>query len=910
MSLAKKYTKDFYAFRTYSKTTYENGYPIVPCSATTKRAIEKEWPLLAEIDNPLMQERTKSYLKERNNKRNSQNVGIVCGRVVAAIDVDVHDEELTAALKDVVLEEFPEAQFRIGSKGFLAVFRIETSDGLPFKVRNSQVYLDKNKQKAQVEMITHGRQFVAFGINSSTKRPYTWDSNKSPFNTPLADQPVLTTEWAEWFIDRFETLCEEKGFKITKQKSNRRSVQEILHDDPMMQKFQDTEPLEGLTLDIVRQCFEIDEMRRIYIDGDREDWRNLLMAAKHQFGDEAEELIRELSMQSDLYNEDDFNSDWKSFSGEGEEHAGGTITMRTILSHAKKLGYVKQDAKGETVYEECAESVIDAVVDLVGGKYARALINESAIESLSEHTVSKNSKIHLLTPQRELENPLPAHTYTMFTKAAKQEPHNAEMLGVMAEAIERSVIEAGDSRRDPQKAAADFISKLKAKIVEAVTVWTQWNHSVANGLTRKLDPFETRTAIVNLKGTTTLVEPFLLDIAEVESPPPTKVIKECYDEYITHNPYFEEITRWLANCAFATDRRNAYLWLRASAGWGKGFLFKGVYGYFNLIGHTSTKELKKAVEQEPSGLKTSDVLGKLALVISEFSSAPAAIKELENEITFSAKNKLRETIPLYAKIGTSKDGVPALAGEAGVETQFEDRFTHIHITKKTRMEDLEYYQKHGKNVYREAIRVAARRFLKEEIDTLKALGPGKSAARADKVLLDFHKKYKITNTYGTMSGQLSIYADELADIIRDSLQQRGNAPPRDMKLDDQLGLSVHKFETANQTYGRLTYHKKVIEAYFHFVLNNSAEVVKVMRSSDEVEEILFEKLGAEYKINDRGVKTYADKRKDKHRIDYRGIFFPIEIKDNNLDLSEEDNVVQFPSKEETDEPKTKKANPL
>ncbi|WP_044410454.1 PriCT-2 domain-containing protein [Thiomicrospira microaerophila] len=71
----------------------------------------------------------------------------------------------------------------------------------------------------------------------------------------------------------------------------------------------------------------------IHPDSPRDEWVEVLMAAKSEFGDKAKEVMREWSATAPSFKPDAFNATWKSI------RTGGGITIKTLVKKAMDNGY-------------------------------------------------------------------------------------------------------------------------------------------------------------------------------------------------------------------------------------------------------------------------------------------------------------------------------------------------------------------------------------------------------------------------------------------------------------------------------------------------------------------------------------------------------------------------------------------
>lgn len=157
-------------------TLVDLGYDVTPVEG--KRPVIKRWSTRPDT--------AKHYTSFPDH-----NIGIVLGGLcnLIAIDVDVCNELAAKAIQKLIEDEFGTAPRRIGkAPKFLMPFRctepIKKIAGKIFKI---------DGQKAQVEILAEGQQFVAFGIHPDTGKEYDWPDD-SILDYPITELPVVTPE--------------------------------------------------------------------------------------------------------------------------------------------------------------------------------------------------------------------------------------------------------------------------------------------------------------------------------------------------------------------------------------------------------------------------------------------------------------------------------------------------------------------------------------------------------------------------------------------------------------------------------------------------------------------------------------------------------------------------------------------
>ena len=157
------------------------------------------------------------------------NLGLACGSA-AAVDIDVYDAELADAVEALAEEDLGVSRLRrVGQPPKrLLLYR---TDGEPLR-KALTPELWKDGVKAQVEVMGHGQQFVAFGVHPDTQAALQWD-DETPETTPLAELPPVTQEQVAAFVAAAEALLRAAGYRTKaeiearqapRRRSNRRRV--------------------------------------------------------------------------------------------------------------------------------------------------------------------------------------------------------------------------------------------------------------------------------------------------------------------------------------------------------------------------------------------------------------------------------------------------------------------------------------------------------------------------------------------------------------------------------------------------------------------------------------------------------------------------------------------------------------
>ncbi|NVK32255.1 MAG: hypothetical protein HWE20_14705 [Gammaproteobacteria bacterium] len=232
---------------------------------------------------------------------------------------------------------------------------------------------------------------------------------------------------------------------------------------------------------------------------------------------------------------------------------------------------------------------------------------------------------------------------------------------------------------------------------------------------------------------------------------PNEVASGVIADYKEHFAEFDAVIDMICYARFASDARKAFLWLKATAGFGKSLL-AAAFAEHNLVFETKYDVLDKMLKGQPSGINLTQFYQSWLLFVDEFKSAGGILKDLNNKLTGAAKNQLQTEIRVYTKLFCSREDVHSLTG-SGVEEQFADRFNFIqglgqHIDKRPLVAEL------GTKVYRKGVACYIAHRVNRFVDEMRTLGEEESKPFCDQKLREFHKQYGITNTFGSMGDEL------------------------------------------------------------------------------------------------------------------------------------------------------------
>jgi hypothetical protein len=178
-------------FNTYAAVLAGNGYAVTPTKG--KKPFLKKW------HNPTPTDRVWLGKMLKAKRYDGCNVGIVCGHVVA-LDIDAEDP---AVVERLVAFAPPTPFQRIGrAPRTLLMYRPAKGEVIP------------SAKFGCVEILSGGRQFVAYGIHPDTGKPYEWiNSRHTPATAAIGDLPIITAAEIKAFAEAVCTAlgCAPKG---------------------------------------------------------------------------------------------------------------------------------------------------------------------------------------------------------------------------------------------------------------------------------------------------------------------------------------------------------------------------------------------------------------------------------------------------------------------------------------------------------------------------------------------------------------------------------------------------------------------------------------------------------------------------------------------------------------------------
>lgn len=751
---------DYTPFVDHGAALIAGGYRIIPIRPNSKIPSLPAWQQ-ATIGAEL-------HAKMAGNGHARDGIGIVTGQAgptglaATLMDVDSRSQALADEVR-IWARRLGNTVERVGEAPKIGLFyRCEPEQP---KLK-SRVFFDPGHEgeKAHahaLEWLLDGQQCVAYGIHPDTGRPYQQDGMLGDLaEVPLASLALVPRDQMVESVAMFEAAAERLG---------------LVAAVPALAQRAQSQSAAGLGFLAGRPEVGIDEVRRMlgafHPDTlDYDGWLHVGMALHHQFegGEDGLELWDAWSQGTETqpavaYRErEDLALRWRGFVAAAEN----PVTLRTIIKRAN-------DAERATAQVEAVEALQPTEQDKWGAEMFNAV--RFSLETLGATPKEITQMLNL---------PALANCWRgVFFQPIQARFHFLNKAGGLVQlgaANWQSGLRAthGDLlTRDAKEVAARIVERVgngdATKLAKALRdrAWYTFGRFVELyrqrlALTVEEDMFTAQSAMIITPDAVHVSYPH----ADWSIPAaPAAIEADVLADYREHFPLFDDVIDLLLHARFATDRRQAFLWLRCSSSWGKGFLLDGLLGRdgLGIVTSVSTKEIEGAFEGKPVGVSMENFLRSWVLYVDEFKSVKAEIKQLNNRIVASPKNQLRFEAPLYLKLFTSAETVDSLAGSEGVESQFAERFSAIELPSAARLDDRPLFVAMGKAPYRDAITSYLARRLNAAVNAMRALGKTEAARVSDTWLAGFHARHTILHGRERLDDAIVDIADEIKGLIAD-----------------------------------------------------------------------------------------------------------------------------------------------
>ncbi|WP_042051888.1 hypothetical protein [Aeromonas dhakensis] len=343
------------------------------------------------------------------------------------------------------------------------------------------------------------------------------------------------------------------------------------------------------------------------------------------------------------------------------------------------------------------------------------------------------------------------------------DPRNAMIADAVRKAAEKAAQAAQDGeqapeekpgRGRPKKAPAPFGEALAAYALKLIEEKLIEGRCQASAIAHRVDMFAQAPRMeIDHYGLATFTQPFRRFKTGRSLGTDAQRLLSIYLE---HFPQFEELLEFLAAARFASDRKNAFLWLHCPSDWGKGFT-AGVLSDLGLIVDIEEEQLYSLLRGQATGVSPGAFVQAWALLINECKKVADGVKRLEKGLTLNPKYNMETRVEVFAKLFTSADGLDALTGSHGVEEQLARRFNvwelEGEITAIPKWADV-------KAAMFRAVKAHASRYLNQIVERYISAGEHEAVRMADSHLAAFAAQYGIAKTYGRLSDNFDEIREE------------------------------------------------------------------------------------------------------------------------------------------------------
>jgi len=706
----------------------DNGYQAIPCNG--KRPTSSGWQA-DDLD----------FKKPPPSNWGGTNIGIRTGQgdiPIYAIDLDIYDESVCQSLVKSLKEAFGESPIRTGNAPKQMLFY----RGKAGHKKLHRKWTDPSGKIHGVEILGHGQQFIAEGIHPDTQKQYSWDN---PIGNLMAKDLTFVehSDIQGWL----NTLTVPENWVETSNNSLPNQAMNITTERWCIGAANDEEKQQ-----IASALKSLDPSMPY------DDWLKIGMALHNAYdgSDEGLMLFDKWSAKSDKYKSGEPSKKWHSFSNDPKDPK---ISFKTVFKMAIDNGWKNKPIDIHPKIIEHSERLAKVINEKINEEFDDTLEDQEyahpeVIAAILASTFWSGQKSKGLMMDISGDN--------MIQFLEKDIPTQCQMIhGSFCdkEAIETRLNPSGQKLDAKDK--RELRSILNIPSTYLTNLLKSRNHR--DHMTISTDMF-IEQSMMDIKRDVVAVRfkhtPFETRL------PFVKIDPEIIDDYKEHFTRLDLFIDFIVQSRFASDRKYAYLWIKADSDWGKGFLMSAISNLdYNpgAVTALSVKEVEKMFEGGPVGKSLGDFKRSIVLHLDEFKTVKSELKQLENTIPVSPKNQLQFTAKTYAKIFTSAEGVPALIGDSGIEDQFANRFSLFEeegmLSKRPMFID------RGKEAYMENVQSYTCHQLNSRIAEMKAMGRSTSADHGNRWLEGFIKDHGISNYAERLSESLPEVAEDFLDWI-------------------------------------------------------------------------------------------------------------------------------------------------
>jgi len=443
----------------------------------------------------------------------------------------------------------------------------------------------------------------------------------------------------------------------------------------------------------------------------------------------------------------------------GYAHGGSTYYLKE-----NALGFVRSNVKDEYLAEMLlhtsgrvlAKTKVNGI-DLPA--LHKAVQTMFFVESKGRYmTLNPRGRLIALTEKNMLRFVLDGAYHLLDVKAFETHP-NLAIPALMTELLRQVPLSLKEYMRVVSALSGGHMNEAAQIVSEELQKYLVLHKQVAR-IQQRVDMFAEETTCELLEDGELLVTFTHIPFEEYRDVD-AATVDRVWTDYIEHWPDVENFIELMLAARFATDRRQAFLWMNMPSDWGKGLLIEGVLKDLGLVIATTIQIIEKAFNGAPLGLDLSEGMRAWVLFIDEWKKVSAEIKMLNSELTGAAKNQLNTTVPLYLKVFASAENVAAMSGDTGVETQFANRFMKLHNDKGQMIKERAVFKGLGKYVYANALKTAFAKRLNQGVERYVKLGRDEAPKLADEKLESLHTQFGIANDGDSLDEYITSLVEEM-----------------------------------------------------------------------------------------------------------------------------------------------------
>lgn len=269
---------------------------------------------------------TEGMIRNWPRLQNQPGTGILTGiGGLVAPDIDVTNPDYAPRIVDMARAILGPTPFvRIGNAPkTLLLYRVPGE----VKKRLTPELFGPHGDRAQVEVLALGQQFVAYGIHPGTRQPYAWPQ-KAPADALVSEVPETTPEALAAFLAAAESILCNAGYAAQK----RENKQPAANTKPQKAKPFGIDTKTEFPPPTREEV--ADALRAVPNTHDWEGWHKIGAAIFDALADDGEDLFLEWSAQSSKNDEAATKAKWRSYGT-----SPSTVTAATLFYEARQNGW-------------------------------------------------------------------------------------------------------------------------------------------------------------------------------------------------------------------------------------------------------------------------------------------------------------------------------------------------------------------------------------------------------------------------------------------------------------------------------------------------------------------------------------------------------------------------------------------